>query len=148
MADLAVGDIIKGITDDVKLLVRDEVELAKSELVPSAKKAGMGAGLFGAAGFFAISGVGILYFAVVYGLVALGLSEWLAFLIVGVALLLIAAIAGGIGYLTVRKLRGPERTVAQANQTVAEVKVAAQHALAAANAPEIEGEVINRRALR
>jgi Putative Actinobacterial Holin-X, holin superfamily III len=148
MADLAVGDIIKGITDDVKLLVRDEVELAKSELVPSAKKAGMGAGLFGAAGFFAISGVGILYFAVVYGLVALGVSEWLAFLIVGVALLLIAAIAGGIGYVTVRKVRGPERTVAQANQTVAEVKVAAQHALAAANAPEIEGEVVNRRALR
>ena len=148
MADLAVGDIIKGITDDVKLLVRDEVELAKSELVPSAKKAGMGAGLFGAAGFFAISGVGILYFAVAYGLVALGLSVWLAFLIVGVALLLIAAIAGGIGYLTVRKLRGPERTVAQANQTIAEVKVAAQHALAAANAPEIEGEVVNRRALR
>ena len=75
MAELAVGDIIKGITDDVKLLVRDEVELAKSELVPTAKKAGMGAGLFGAAGFFAISGVGILYFAAVYGLVALGLER-------------------------------------------------------------------------
>jgi hypothetical protein len=147
MADLAVGDIIKGITDDVKLLVRDEVELAKSELVPSAKKAGMGAGLFGAAGFFAISGVGILYFAVVYGLVALGLSEWLAFLLVGIVLLIIAAIAGAIGYVTVRKVKGPERTVAQANQTVADVKWAAQHALAAANAPEIEGEVVNRRAL-
>ena len=143
MAELAVGDIIKGITDDVKLLVRDEVELAKSELVPSAKKAGMGAGLFGAAGYFAISGVSILYFAA-----ALGLSEWLAFLIVGVALLLVAAIAGGIGFVTVRKLRGPDRTIAQANQTVADVKWAAQHALAAANAPEIEGEVVNRRALR
>ena len=33
MADLAVGDIIKSITDDVKLLVRDEVQLAKAELV-------------------------------------------------------------------------------------------------------------------
>ena len=112
MAELAVGDIIKGITDDMKLLVRDEVELAKSELVPTARKAGMGAGLFGAAGFFAISGVGILYFAAVYGLVALGLSEWLAFLIVGVALLLVAAIAGGIGFVIVRKVRGPERTIA------------------------------------
>src|SRR4029450_13512039 len=112
MAGLAVGDIIKGITDDVKLLVRDEVELAKSELVPTARKAGMGAGLFGAAAFFAISGVGILYFAVVYGLVALGLSEWLAFLLVGVALLLVAAIAGGIGFVIVRKVRGPERTIA------------------------------------
>jgi hypothetical protein len=67
---------------------------------------------------------------------------------VGVALLLVAGIAGAIGFITVRKLRGPERTIAQANQTVADVKWAAQHALAAANAPEIEGEVVNRRALR
>lgn len=148
MAEPAVGDIIKGITDDVKLLVRDEMELAKSELVPTAKKAGMGAGLFGAAGYFAISGVSILYFAVAFGLVALGLSLWLAFLLVGIALLIIAAIAGAIGYVTVRKVRGPERTIAQANKTVADVKWAAQHALAAANAPEIEGEVVNRRALR
>jgi Putative Actinobacterial Holin-X, holin superfamily III len=147
MAEPAVGDIIKGITDDVKLLVRDEVELAKSELVPTAKKAGMGAGLFGAAGYFAISGVSILYFAVAFGLAALGLSLWLAFLLVGIALLIIAAVAGAIGYVTVRKVKGPERTVAQANQTVADVKWAAQHALAAANAPEIEGEVVNRRAL-
>ena len=89
-----------------------------------------------------------MYFAAAFGLVALGLKEWLAFLIVGVVLLLIAAIAGGIGYVTVRKLKGPERTIANANQTVADVKGAAQHALAAANAPEIEGEVVNRRALR
>ena len=148
MAEPAVGDIIKGITDDVKLLVRDEMELAKSELTPTAKKAGVGAGLFGTAGYFGISGVSILYFAAAFGLVALGLSEWLAFLIVGIALLIIAAIAGGIGYATVRKLKGPERTIAQANQTVTDVKWAAQHALAAANAPEIEGEVVNRRALR
>jgi Putative Actinobacterial Holin-X, holin superfamily III len=147
MAELAVGDIIKGITDDVKLLVRDEVELAKSELVPTAKRAGMGAGLFGAAGYFAICALGILYFAAAFGLVALGLREWLAFLIVGVALLLIAAILGGIGFMLVRKVRGPERTIAQANQTVAEVKGAAQHALAVAKAPEIEGEVVNPRAL-
>ena len=32
MADLAVGDIIKNITDDVKLLVQDQIELAKAEL--------------------------------------------------------------------------------------------------------------------
>jgi hypothetical protein len=50
--------------------------------------------------------------------------------------------------MLVRKVRGPERTIAQANQTVAEVKGAAQQALAAANAPQIEGEVVNRRALR
>ena len=147
MAEVAVGDIIKGITDDVKLLVRDEIELAKSELVPTAKRAGTGAGLFGAAGYFAICALGILYFAAAFGLVALGLSQWLAFLIVGVALLLIAAILGGIGFMLVRKVRGPERAIAQANQTVAEVKGATQHALAAAKAPQIEGEVVSPRAL-
>jgi hypothetical protein len=147
MAELAVGDIIKGISDDVKLLVRDEVELAKSEMAPTAKRAGMGGGLLGAAAYFGISALGIFYFAAAFGLVALGLSAWLAFLIVSVALFLIAAILGGIGFVIVRKIKGPERTIAQANQTVNEVKGAAERALAAANAPQIEGEVVNRRAI-
>ena len=47
MADLAVADIIKNISDDVKLLVQDQVELAKAELTPAAKKGGTGVGLFG-----------------------------------------------------------------------------------------------------
>jgi hypothetical protein len=148
MAEPAVGEIIKGITDDVKLLVRDQVELAKSELAPTAKKAGTGAGLLGAAGYFAICAAGILYFAAAFGLVAAGLSEWLAFLIVGVALLLIAAVLGGIGYAIVRKVRPPERTIEQANRSVNEIKAAAQDALAAAKGPEIEGQVVDRRALR
>src|SRR5215217_6892726 len=148
MAERAVGDIIKDMTDDVKLLVRDQVELAKTELVPSAKKAGIGGGLFGAAGYFALSALGILYFAAAFGLVAAGLSQWLAFLIVGVVLFLIAAVLGGIGYSTVRKVKGPERTVAAANQTISEVKASAQRALAAAQAPEVEGQVVDQRALR
>jgi Putative Actinobacterial Holin-X, holin superfamily III len=142
VADLAVGDIIKNITDDVKLLVQDQIELAKVELVPAAKMGGTGVGLFGAAGYFAISATIILYFAAAFGLVAAGLAAWLAFLIVGAALLLLAGILAGIGYLIVKRIRPPERTIAQANQTVAEVQGAAQSALAAASAPQIEGEVV------
>jgi hypothetical protein len=59
-----------------------------------------------------------------------------------VALLLIAGILGGIGYLVVRKIKGPDRTIAQANQTAAEVKAAAERSIAAANAPQIEGQVV------
>ena len=58
------------------------------------------------------------------------------------ALLLIAGILGGIGYLIVRKIKGPDRTIAQANRTAAEVGEAAQRALAAASAPQIEGQVV------
>lgn len=147
MADLAVGDIIKSITDDVKLLVRDEVALAKAELVPAAKNAGIGAGMLGAAGYFAICALSILYFAAAFGLVALGLSTWLSFLIVGVVLLVIAGILAAIGLARIKKVKGPERTIAQANQTVAEVKAAAQHGLAAAKAPRIEGQVVETRQL-
>jgi hypothetical protein len=145
VADLAVGDIIKNITDDVKLLVQDQIELAKAELTPAAKKGGTGVGLFGAAGYFALSATILLYFAAAWGLVSAGLAAWLAFLIVGVALLLIAGILAGIGYLIVRRIKGPDRTIAQANQSVAEVKAAAQRAVAAASAPQIEGQVVPTR---
>jgi Putative Actinobacterial Holin-X, holin superfamily III len=148
MANQKVGDIIKEISDDVKVLVRDEVELAKSELIPSAKQAGLGAGLFGAAGYFAISALLLLYFAAAYGLVAAGLPTWLGFLIVGGALLVLAALLALIGQTRVKKVKPPERTIASATQTVENVKAAAQGALAAAKAPEIEGEVVDQRALR
>jgi Putative Actinobacterial Holin-X, holin superfamily III len=142
VADLAVGEIIKNITDDVKLLVQDQMELAKAELVPAAKNGGTGAGLFGVAGYFGLSASILLYFAAAFGLVAAGLAAWLAFLIVAAVLLLIAAICAGIGYFFVKRVKGPERTIAQANQTVTEVQNAAQRALAAASAPQIEGQVV------
>ena len=152
MADLGVGDIVKSISGDVKLLVRDEIQLAKSELVPAAKNAGIGAGMLGAAAYFAISALLVLYFAAAFGLVALGLSEWLAFLIVGVVLLLIAAALGLVGFTLIRKVKGPERTIASANATIAELKAAVQRsnnaANAAANGSEVEGEVVAARAIR
>ena len=147
MADLAVGDIIKNITNDVKLLVQDQIELAKTELVPAAKNGGTGAGLFGAAGYFGISASILLYFAAAFGLVAAGLAAWLAFLIVAAALLLIAGILAGIGYLFIKRVKPPERTIAQANLATTELKDATERALAAANAPEIEGRVVETKAI-
>ena len=132
MADLPVGDIIKNITDDVKLLVQDQIELAKTELIPAAKNGGTGAGLFGVAGYFALSATILLYITAALGLYAAGVAGWLAFLIVAVALLLIAAILAGIGYLFIRRVKGPDRTIAQANLAATEVKGAAEQALAAA----------------
>lgn len=145
MADLPVGDIIKNITDDVKLLVQDQIELAKTELIPAAKNGGTGAGLFGVAGYFALSATILLYITAALGLYAAGVAGWLAFLIVAVALLLIAAILAGIGYLFIRRVKGPDRTIAQANLAATEVKGAAEQALAAAKAPQIEGEVVSPR---
>jgi uncharacterized membrane protein YccC len=143
VADLPVGDIIKNITDDVKLLVQDQIELAKTELIPAAKNGGTGAGLFGVAGYSTMSATILLYITAAFGLIAaFGLAAWLAFLIVAVALLLIAGILAGIGYLFLKRVKPPERTIAQANLATTEVKGAAERALAAAKAPQIEGEVV------
>ena len=51
--------------------------------------------------------------------------------------------------MMVKRVKPPEKTIAQANRTVTEVKIAAQQALAAAQAPQIEGEVVrDTKALR
>lgn len=148
MADSpAVGDIVKSITDDVKHLVQSEIELAKAELIPSAKKAGIGAGMFGGAGYFGINGLSLLYVTIALLINRLGLSLWLSFLIVSVVLLLIAGILALVGLRTVKQVKGPEKTIAEAKGTIADVKGAIQRGNAAATAPEIEGEVVSARAI-
>jgi uncharacterized membrane protein YqjE len=138
MAEPAIGDIIKAITGDVKELVRDEVQLAKSELVPAAKAGGIGAGLLAGAAFFGVSAVFILYFCVVYVLVRLGLPEWASFLIVGAALLVLAAILGAIGYTMIKKVKAPERAIKQAKETVDAVKTSAQQTLATIKGSDVK----------
>jgi membrane protein implicated in regulation of membrane protease activity len=134
MADRKIADLIKDIRGDAQLLINDQVELAKAELTPAAKNAGIGGGLFGAAAF---------------GLAALGLPYWAAFLIVAGVLLVIAAIAALIGYTRIKKVKAPEKTIANAQALVAELSTAVNRATAAASAPRIEGTVVNdKKALR
>ena len=96
MTDQPVGDIIKSITDDVKLLVRDEIELAKAELMPAAKNGGIGAGLFGAPATSRSAPCRCSTSRPRFGLVdRFDWPVWLGFLVVGVALFLVAGICGG-----------------------------------------------------
>ena len=138
MAEQPVGEIIRAISGDVKELVRDEVQLAKAELVPAAKAGGIGAGLLAGAAFFGVSAVFILYFCVVYVLVRLGLPEWASFLIVGAALLLLAALLGAIGYTQIKKVKAPERAIKQAKETVDAVKTSAQQTLATIKGSDVK----------
>ncbi len=149
MADRKVADLINDIRDDARLLINDQVELAKAELTPAAKNAGIGGGLFGAAGYFGINAATLIYIAAAFGLAALGLPYWAAFLIVAGVLLVIAAIVGLIGYSRIKKVKAPERTIANAQALVSELSTAVNRATAAASAPQIEGTVVNdKKALR
>jgi uncharacterized membrane protein YqjE len=48
------SELMREITDQTTTLVRKELELAKVELAEKGKKAGVGAGMFGAAGLFGL----------------------------------------------------------------------------------------------
>ncbi len=117
--------IMASITDDIKVLVRDELELAKSEILPAVKKGGVGAGLFGAAGYFGLNGLSLLFIAGALGIGTLIRHWWaLGFVIMAVLVLLVAGILALVGRSQVGKLKNakPERAVAQAQATVAELR--------------------------
>nr|WP_275586576.1 phage holin family protein [Geodermatophilus normandii] len=96
---------------DVSTLIRAEIELAKTEISRSAKKAGMSVALFAVAGvLMAFAGI-YLFVTLAEFFTWLGLPRWVSYLIVTVGLLFVAAIAGFIGLRMLKKIDKPERTM-------------------------------------
>lgn len=90
---------------DLPVLVSDliaaEIEQLKTELKQKFTALGMGAGLIAGAAVVLLFMVGVLLTAAILAL-SLVMPGWLAALVVAVALLLIAAILGWIGYRTLQ----------------------------------------------
>lgn len=92
----STGQLVSQLSDEVSRLVRDELQLAKLEVSGKAKRAGVGAGMFGVAGILALYGLGVLITTAILAL-ALAVDAWLAALIVGVVLLAGAGAAALLG---------------------------------------------------
>jgi Putative Actinobacterial Holin-X, holin superfamily III len=108
--DQSLGDLVALAAKDVSQLIRYEVDLAKTELQADAKRVGLAAGLVGVAAFVGCVVLILLCFAYAYGLVALGIEAWAAFLIVAGTCVLLAVAAVGIALLKVRALSGLRKT--------------------------------------
>ncbi|KQY55680.1 hypothetical protein ASD11_14285 [Aeromicrobium sp. Root495] len=119
--EASLGELVGRLSEQSSRLVQDEVALAKAELQASVKHAGVGVGLFGSAGFFALLGVITLVGAAVAAL-ALVVETWLAALIVAVVLFALAGIAALVGKKQVSQVGGPERTIENVQQDIAAVK--------------------------
>jgi hypothetical protein len=117
-----LGQLVSEASADLSELVRYEIALAKAEITGDLKRGAVGGGLFAAAGYFLFLMTITLVITIGYALVAAGLSPWLAFLIVTAGLLVIAGILGLIGYLQVRRIKPPERTIRSTKQTLAAVR--------------------------
>jgi hypothetical protein len=107
--DTSIGRLVAGIQQDLTILVRGEIELAKAELRQSVAQGGLGGGLIGAAAFLVLLAVVLGSIALAYGLVALGLHPGWAFLIVAGFYLLLAGALGLLGRNRFGHVRGPER---------------------------------------
>ena len=112
LRDRPTGELVKDLSTQVSTLVRQELELAKVELTAKGKQAGIGAGMFGGAGLFALYGVGALVAAAIIAL-ATAVAPWLAALIVAVVLFAAAGILALAGKARAKKAVPPvpEQTV-------------------------------------
>ena len=111
-----IGKLVVDAFDDIGTLLRHMVELAKSEMRVSVRAGGMAIGLFAAAGFLLLMSLVLVSFSIAYFIVMAGLDPAWAFLIVFGGYVLLAVICGLIGYLKIRKVKAPERTMAQASE--------------------------------
>jgi len=94
-ADKSLGDIVSEVSEKGSLLVREEIELAKAEMLAKAKKMGRGAGIGVAAGVFLIFALVMFLQTAAWGLVeAFDLQIWVGFGIVTLVLVILGIVAG------------------------------------------------------
>ena len=108
----SLGELVAVATRDLSVLVHKEIELAKAEITGELKRAGVGAGLLGGAGFI---GVFALLLLSVSGALAIadggGIPIWAGFLCMG------ALYGGGAGLFAllglgqVVRIGPPQRTI-------------------------------------
>jgi hypothetical protein len=121
--DRPTAELVKDLSEQISHLVRDELRLAQLEMTRKGKQAGLGIGLFAGSGGIAVYGLGCLIACVVIAIASV-LAAWLAALIVGVALLLVAGAAALLGKGRLRKATPPvpEETIGSVKADVDEIK--------------------------
>jgi Putative Actinobacterial Holin-X, holin superfamily III len=102
----STGDLVKLMSEQVSMLVRDEMKLARLEMTRKGKQARAGAGMLGGGGLIALYGVGCLIACAIIAISGV-LAAWLAALIVGAALLAVAATAALLGKGRLQKATPP-----------------------------------------
>jgi hypothetical protein len=125
--DQSLGDLVALAAKDVSALVRYEISLAKTELRGDLRRVGLAAALAGAAAFIGCLVLVLCLIAFAYGLVALGIWTWAAFLIVAGTCILFGAGAVGIAILKVRHLSGLKQTRQSVTEGIGMLRRDGQH---------------------
>lgn len=121
------GSTFQQVKASLAEFVSKETELAKAEVIPAAKQAGIGSGLFAGAGILALHALWMILIAIVLAIAWLlnsltDLGPWasgtIAFIAVAVFSLLLAFILVKVGQSRFKKVSKPEATIAEAKATI------------------------------
>jgi MFS family permease len=116
LRDAGVGELLKQLSQETSTLVRQELALAKAELAEKGRRAGIGAGMMGAAAVVGLAALGALV-AFLILVLAEAMAAWGAALIVTLAL---GALAGALALVGKNKIK--EATPPVPEQAVESVK--------------------------
>ena len=121
--DEPLGALVHRLSEQIPELVRSEMRLAQAELSEKGKKAGLGIGMFSAAGLLAFLGLCTLITTAILAL-ALVMPAWAAALLVAVVLLIAAGVAAAVGKKEIDQATppAPERAMAGVREDVATIK--------------------------
>ena len=111
-----IGKLVADASRDISTLISKEIELAKSELKVSLTAGGVGVGLFAAAAFVLVLAVIMLSVSIAYFIHWTGLGLQWSYLLVFVLYVLLAGLLAFVGVKSVKKVRAPERAIAQGKQ--------------------------------
>ena len=122
--DRSVGELAFDVTERVSILVREEIELAKTEVTEKATTLAKGSAVGIAAGIFVLVALTMFMHAVAWGindLLGVEGSIWVGFLIETGIWLVVAGIAGLVAYKLVKKGSPPKPAMAieEAKETTA-----------------------------
>ncbi|QUR69229.1 phage holin family protein [Mycobacterium spongiae] len=109
-ADPSIGDLIKDATTQVSTLVRAEVELARAEITRDVKK-GLTGSIFFIAALVVLFYSTFFFFFFLAELLDTWIWRWVAFLIVFAVMVMVTAVLALLGFLKVRRIRGPQQTI-------------------------------------
>ena len=113
------GELVKHLSEQTSTLIRQELDLAKTELAEKGKAAGKGAGMLGGGGIVGLLALGALTACIVL-LLAEAMDAWVAALIVAVVYGAIAAALAMAGRNRVKEglPATPEQTVESVKEDV------------------------------
>ncbi len=123
----SVSELIKDLSRDISDLVRQEIELARAEMMEKGKKAGIGAGMFGGAALMGAAAVGGSMATIIIVL-DLWMPLWLAALITTAIYAAVAAVLAMRGRDELRQTGTPvpEKTKESVKEDIQWAKTRAQ----------------------